>query len=361
MQAAADPADPTRVLIVGDSVTHGDNGDYTWRYFAWQGLQASGADVDLVGPRRGTRADSGTWAGGYADPNFDQDHAARWGMSMWEVLEHTSDTAPRIGDLVAAQDPDVIVETLGVNDFVYLQLSDMAMSGQVRTFVEEARAAKPDVDIVLGSLPQTWIQGVVAYNAALPGLAAEPSTADSPVVATPVAEFVEGVDTYDAAHPTTRGQIKYASAVSTALAELGVGEPFVAPTPAVPGPHDPASPSPPAEPAEPAEPVEPVEPVEPPVTPPSTPSTPAPTIVPSVETQQPEFLEAPALRARAQRNGWVRLSWTRIDAGGVRIWVRDVTAKSRLDDAAEAGWPVAYVPARAPAPRARGEVPGCSC
>jgi hypothetical protein len=157
---------------------------------------------------------------------------------------------------------------------------------------------------VLGSLPQTWIQGVVAYNAALPGLAEELSTADSPVVATSVAEFVEGVDTYDAAHPTTRGQIKYASAVSTALAELGVGEPFVAPTPAVPGPHDPASPSPPAEP------VEPVEPVELPVTPPSTPSTPAPTFVPSVETQQPEPLEAPGLRARAQRNGWVRLSWT---------------------------------------------------
>lgn len=314
IQAAADTADPTRLLIVGDSVTHGDNGDYTWRYFAWQGLQAAGADVDLVGPRRGTRSDAGTWAGGYADPNFDQDHAARWGMSMWEVLNHTSDTAPRIGDLVAEQDPDVIVETLGVNDFVHFQLSVTAMSGQVRTFVEEARAAKPDVDIVLGSLPQTWIQGVVAYNAALPGLAEELSTAASPVVATPVAEFVEGVDTYDGAHPTTRGQIKYASAVSTALAELGVGEPFVASAPAVPGPHDPVSATSPA---------------ETPETPPSSPSTPAPTFVPSVETQQPESLEAPGLRARARRNGWVRLSWTRMDAGGVRIWVRDVTARSR--------------------------------
>ena len=83
---AAEVVAPTRVLIVGDSVTHGLSGDHTWRYFSYKGLQKTGASVDFVGPHVGTYSDDGWFSGGYADPDFDQDHASRYGLSMFETL-----------------------------------------------------------------------------------------------------------------------------------------------------------------------------------------------------------------------------------------------------------------------------------
>ncbi len=79
---AVDSAAPTRVLIVGDSVTIGDAGDYTWRRFSWKGLEQTGASVDFVGPYRATHDhDKDKDTGTYADPIFDPDHAAKWGLA----------------------------------------------------------------------------------------------------------------------------------------------------------------------------------------------------------------------------------------------------------------------------------------
>ena len=50
--ASASPgAEPTRILIVGDSVAQGSAGDWTWRYWLWRHLERSATEVDLVGPR----------------------------------------------------------------------------------------------------------------------------------------------------------------------------------------------------------------------------------------------------------------------------------------------------------------------
>lgn len=234
--AVACAAEPTRVLIVGDSVTHGIRGDYTWRYFAWKALMQSGASVDFVGPHSGTNGIEADqfFTGPYADADFDTDHAARWGMAMHEMLDAPDATSPAIGDLVEASDPDVIVEQLGVNDFDREGLTAGEMESQVRQFVADARAVKPEVDVVLGSLPQTWIREVSAYNAALPALAGELTTDESRLTATPVAAFTNGVDTYDFAHPTTSGQEKIAAAVSVGLERLGIGRAFAVTEPAAP-------------------------------------------------------------------------------------------------------------------------------
>lgn len=230
---AAGPSDsPTRILMLGDSVTQGSDGDYTWRYFSWRGLQQTGATVDFVGPRVGTNAAAGMFSGGYADPGFDGDHASRWGLSMWEMLNAPSETAPAVDHLVSTYDPDVVVETLGVNDFVWFTLGPDVVAAQLAALVQQARAAKPDVDVVLGSIPQTWIVGATDYNAMLPGLAAAWSTPESQVVAAPAADLVRGVDT-SGAHPTTIGQVKIAASVSVALETLGVGHAVSMPLPAV--------------------------------------------------------------------------------------------------------------------------------
>ena len=229
--------DPVRVLLVGDSVTQGSAGDWTWRHRLWHHLVDSGTAVDFVGPRDdlfdNVTSTQGSHA--YVDPAFDPDHAARWGMSF-----ATQDVP--IGDLVEEYRPDVVVEQLGINDLAWDHRSPTEVAAFARRFVEDARAADPSVAVVLGGLPQTWVPGAQEYDASLPALASELSTDRSSVVAaSPEQPFVEGTDTYDAAHPTATGEVKIAAGVADALAVLGVGEPY-RPLPVVPnGPRVPAA------------------------------------------------------------------------------------------------------------------------
>ena len=229
--------EPVRILLVGDSVTQGSAGDWTWRYRLWRHLVGTGVRVDLVGPRDdlldNVTGEFGSHA--YLDPGFDQDHAARWGM-FFAGQDHP------IGELVDEYHPDVVVELLGVNDLAWTDVTSEGVSQDARQFVEDARAADPDVDVVLGALPQAWISGVAGYDESLPGLAAELDTDTSRVVAaTPPAAFVEGVDTWDSAHPTASGEVKVAAGVADALAGLGIGTEYPRPLPDPPlGPRIPA-------------------------------------------------------------------------------------------------------------------------
>lgn len=43
-----------RVMIVGDSMTHCNEGDYTWRYRMWEWFVNQGIDMTFVGPYVGT-------------------------------------------------------------------------------------------------------------------------------------------------------------------------------------------------------------------------------------------------------------------------------------------------------------------
>lgn len=313
--ASADE-EPTRVMLLGDSVTQGKDGDYTWRYFAWRGLQQTGAAVDFVGPNTGTHTADIPFGGDYADPAFDIDHASRWGMAMWEMLNRPSATAPRMRDLVAGQGPDVIVETLGVNDLAWGQFGEVYVADEVRALVAEARAVKPDVDFVLGGLGQTWLRDVKDYNALLPTLAEELSTPESRVVVAPAPDLTEGVDTYDAAHPTTEGQVKIAASVSAGLEALGIGRTITMPLPSA----DPEPTGP--EPTEPA-PTEPTAPVVEVIAPPASVEVPPPGQMPAVTptpvASQPVAPSRPR-RAKAVRKGAkVVITWHKVGAADAYV------------------------------------------
>ncbi len=45
---------PMRVMIVGDSMTHGAEGDFTWRYRIWEWFRRENVSVQFVGPYVGT-------------------------------------------------------------------------------------------------------------------------------------------------------------------------------------------------------------------------------------------------------------------------------------------------------------------
>jgi lysophospholipase L1-like esterase len=220
--------EPVRILLLGDSVTQGSAGDWTWRYRLWQHFEDAGAAVDLVGPRNDLWDDITKVHGSndYVDPDFDTDHAARWGMQV-EVPDVPA------GRLVEENHPDVVVVMLGVNDLLLGATPD-AVARRTTDLVAEIRAADPTADVVLAEATQTWFGGVSAFNGLLDDVASEADEPGSRVVlARTASRYDQDADTWDNSHPNARGEVKIAAAVADALAGIGVGPPADRPLPAV--------------------------------------------------------------------------------------------------------------------------------
>ncbi|WP_439939415.1 GDSL-type esterase/lipase family protein [Nocardia sp. N13] len=246
---------PARVLIVGDSVTQGYKGDFTWRYFAWKGLASQGEEVDFVGPRSGTFFvhEDGAWdwdytgEGAYADADFDRDHGAFYGGRMGPDDNFFYEP---IGQEVASYVPDVVMSLWGINDLTREQEGPQDVIATYRDWVAEARASNPDVDFVLGRLPYVWIDEVPEFNDLLGTLATDLSTERSRiVVATMTEDYTQSGDSVDHVHPNTEGQRKIAGMMAGALSELLAAptpEPETLPTPApapIPVPEAPPAPA----------------------------------------------------------------------------------------------------------------------
>lgn len=221
--------DPVRILLVGDSVTQGSAGDWTWRFRLWRHFVAAGVPVDFVGPREdlwdNTTEQPGSTA--YADSRFDKDHAARWGGQAL-VPDIPADR------LVEDNRPDVVVVMLGFNDLLY-GASPETVARRIADLVDELHAVDPEVEVVLAEATQTWFPGVVEFNDLLDDVAAgaDPSTGQV-VVASTAFRYGWDADTWDTSHPNARGEVKIAAAVADGLSEVGVGPPAARPLPAVP-------------------------------------------------------------------------------------------------------------------------------
>jgi hypothetical protein len=225
-RAAADQ--PTRILLVGDSITEGSVGDWTWRYRLWHHLQATGSAVDFVGPHDGV-FDRTTGVHGspeYADPLFDRDHAAMWGATF-------ASQSTGIQQLITDYQPQVVVAMLGINDLAKAPDAVDELAASVAQFVSQVRSADPGVDIVIPALPQVWLPGVTQFNAQVPGIAQALDTPDSRVVAANPGDLTELVDTYDRVHPSATGELKVAAEVADSLAFLNIGTQYPRPLPQV--------------------------------------------------------------------------------------------------------------------------------
>jgi len=217
--------DDLRVLVMGDSMTHGSAGDWTWRYRLWQTFRAQHVDVDFVGHRQDVFDNVAARAGSmdYLDPAFDRDHASLWGASL--ALPGAS-----VSQLVEEYQPDVVVVWLGLNDLTWGAESAEQVQARLRLFVETVRAVDPDVRMVLGHAAHTWIPKVTEFNALVDELGEElPDTA----VAEPDEGFEKAADTWDGTHASATGEWKIAAAFVDALADLGYLRPVARPLPSV--------------------------------------------------------------------------------------------------------------------------------
>jgi hypothetical protein len=300
--AAAAPAG--KVMIVGDSISQGHEGDYTWRYRLAQHLSNAGAVPNFVGPWTGTNKLPAAYPPGWpntASPpvhdgayrqgiSFDADNLAQWGWQMHQAK-----------DVIQAQVqtyvPDYLLIELGFNDLAWGINSPQGTLDDLRTLISRARAAKPNVRIVIGTVVhRSPLDGfpnlprdISDFNSLLGIAMPTISTSTSPAVMADLdLAYNPSTDTCDGLHPNVRGEYVIAKTFAdTMFGAFSVGAAF-GPLPA------------------------------------SMPANLTPGPPPSITTQQV---------------GWdIKVSWTHVfGATGYRFFYRDVT---RGDVFAETVFPI---------------------
>lgn len=229
----------TRIMIVGDSLTQGDAGTYTWRYRLWRHLTRGGTRVDFVGPRTDLYDFvEHTWGDHhYAAPRFDWDHDALAG-------EPLSQATNAIEQDIRTHRPRYLLVLLGTNDLALFGATTDQLTADLRRFVANARRARPDIRIVLGRIPPMTPnpatgddidQRMSAYNTRVTQVAGKLSTARSPIAVAPADRgYDDHRDSWDGTHPNARGEFRIAAAFADALhARFGLGHAYPRPLPDV--------------------------------------------------------------------------------------------------------------------------------
>jgi hypothetical protein len=161
-----------KVMVVGDSISHGREGDWTWRYRIWEWFGQEGIDVRFVGPYKGTvppdephppypprledeplqlpaplRTDGGYAAGVHPDFLSNCYHFAASGQQAYVAKD-------LVAEQVAAYQPDLCLVQLGFNDLGWRMCGPAATLASIGGLIEEARSAKPDLKFAVANVPQ---------------------------------------------------------------------------------------------------------------------------------------------------------------------------------------------------------------
>jgi lysophospholipase L1-like esterase len=234
-----------KVMVVGDSMTQGHEGDWTWRYRLWQWFTSRHVAVDFVGPYTGTKSPdapaapslpplqgetpaapappdtSGAYAAGAQ--TFDSDHFAVWGRQAYQDKD-------LIRQQVATYHPDLLLVGLGFNDMGWFVSGPDGTLASMKTLVDQARAANPDIRFALANVPQrTSIGGredlprnTDTYNQMLADAIPSWSTSRSPVALVDwrgnySCETGGCPAGYDGLHPNALGEYQIAQAFERTL------------------------------------------------------------------------------------------------------------------------------------------------
>ncbi|MFF3249262.1 GDSL-type esterase/lipase family protein [Streptomyces sp. NPDC002870] len=254
------------VMVVGDSISNGFEGNHTWRHRLWEWAQNQKWPATFVGPLSGTKKpddphppippplgedekaphaepDPAQFQGAYAEDvkdgfvNGGSAHYAMWGRQLGQNV-HT--IKPVMDELKAKQQlPDVLLVELGFNDIGW-RGAGAGLVDTMKDFIDQARAANPNVHLVLANVPHRTTLGdanpqlpqrTTDYNTALAKAIPTWSTAASAILLADIDQAL-GCDpnattcatTYDGLHPNTLGEYRIAQAFGTALhKEFGIG------------------------------------------------------------------------------------------------------------------------------------------
>jgi hypothetical protein len=228
-----------RIMIVGDSISQGSSGDYTWQYRLYGHLRADGVSPQMVGPNNWLFNNVTNVEGdcSYADPKFENANDAVWGLTLFSQID-------TIGATVTTYQPDYLLVLLGLDDIYWYGISQPDMAANLASFIAAARTARPNIRIVLGLIPpdihqQTdpaFAANVAAYNQTISSTASQLSTAASPIaVAQDGTDINVAADLWDGTHPNANGEVKIAAGFADALAsQFQLGSAYPTPFPVLP-------------------------------------------------------------------------------------------------------------------------------
>jgi hypothetical protein len=225
-------------MIVGDSITQGSAGDYTWQYRLYRHLLADRFTPRMVGPY-GWLYNNVTNVQhdySYADPHFEHANDAIWGMALFREKNV-------IGAKVAKYRPDYLLVLLGLNDLFWYGFSQSVMAENLARFIAAARSAQHHIRIVFGLIPPdiherspAFAASVASYNRTISSTASRLSTTKSPIaVAHDGAGIHVAADLWDGTHPNANGEVRIAAGFADALASrFHLGEAYPKPYPVLP-------------------------------------------------------------------------------------------------------------------------------
>lgn len=224
-----------RFLFVGDSMTIGRAGDFTWRYRMWQHLEATLGEggYAITGPRTelyDTDANA-PLSHAYGDPAFPapaRRHLAGWGEGWLHM-------APVVADAVTATRADILLVSLGLIDLGFYTDSDRT-ARTARAFIAAARSANPHVKMVLlpvipnirAESDAPFADECDRFNTLLAKAVSDLDDPRSPLLlASHPTGYDIHTDTYDGTHPGPSGEHKLAAAFADAMHQAWeVGGPY---------------------------------------------------------------------------------------------------------------------------------------
>lgn len=221
---------PLRILVVGDSISHGQTGSATWRYWLWRESLRQGRDIQMVGPD--------PWpARGRTYEHLDHGFTEQWrhGAIAGSGYERHIKRIPR---LIREHRPHVILAELGFNDLQVRETTSARRTARLAmTFTRRVLAAGPRVHLVLSEIPSTsrrvrWWPGFARDKNALAARAdrrvdaalarlGSPRVTRTDVRTDPRRPWRPARFTYDGSHPNSTGETVLAEHFADALHEIG--------------------------------------------------------------------------------------------------------------------------------------------
>ncbi|MBA3937825.1 MAG: cellulose-binding protein [Planctomycetes bacterium] len=208
------PADPIRIMPLGDSITQGNTEHSSWRRPLWITLKAAGFNVDFVGSQREGNG------GPSPQQDFDLDHEGHWGWKASDILS-------KLDAWAEAAKPDIVLVHLGTNDIANGGRAPLDVVHDLERIVAVLRAHRPGVSVILAQVITTW-GSLSDYNRLIPPLALRLDQPTARVVAVDQASgfsLAAGTDTFDGCHPNANGEEKMALVWLSALRPLLAAKP----------------------------------------------------------------------------------------------------------------------------------------
>lgn len=258
-----------KVLVIGDSLSQGYAGDYTWRYRFWKAQRAKGVNIDFVGPFPNLM---GVWNNSaanqrYADPCFtEREHFAVGGKAMQSTMATGSLTCPdgstamgtEVARVTQCYQPDVVVGFMGYNDLKSVDDKGLGRTADqlittASQLISQVRQAKEGTPVALATVlstagSQVHVDGS-EYNAKLAAKvpvwssdAGAVSLIDASRDWVPASAGDGPISTWDGYHPNANGEMHLAWGVADGLHALGLLPALDRPIPVLPiGPQTPGT------------------------------------------------------------------------------------------------------------------------